>query len=182
MWCQSGHLFASFWGTFQGSKRAGDKNGTRKHPAQKRYHSGGRILLLFYVLFGHFGEDVVPKCVFVSMCLASVVLHRKCLDYTTPRTPIIRLKRCRVIQNQGFVNPGKVWKSDAPDYNPDVILETFGRQSLTLLCFMGCRFSVRFFLQFGSEWGRRGRSPWAPQTLLFQKILFLSFRSTKQRL
>ena len=98
--------------------------------------------LLGGLLFNPFWEDVLPKCVCVSMCLASIVLHRKCLDYRTPRTPIIRLKRCRVIQNQGFANPGKVWKSGTPDYNFDVVLETFGRKSLTFLCFMGCRFFV----------------------------------------
>ena len=128
---QLGNLFASFWSTFEGSKRRGDKNGTRKHPDHKRYHLGARMLLSFSVLFGLFGEDVLPKCVFVSMCLAGVVLYRICLDSWTPRTPIIRLKRCRVIQNQGFANPGKVWKSDPPDTHLDVILETFGHQSLT---------------------------------------------------
>ena len=46
----------------------------------------------------------------VSMCLAGVVLYRICLDSWTPRTPITRLKRCSVIQNQGFANLGKVWK------------------------------------------------------------------------
>ena len=138
------------WGTFEGSKRLGDKNGTRKHPAQKRYHSRSRIEFFGGVLLGPFWEDVVPKCVFVSMCLASVVLHRKCLDYRTPRTPIIRSKRCRVIQNQGFANLGKVRKSGPPDTHFDVILETFGRQSLTLLCFVGCLFFIRSFSESGT--------------------------------
>ena len=110
IWCQLGHLCASFWGTFAGSKRLADKNGTKKHPDQKRYQLGARIVLLFSLLLGLFLEDVLPKCVFVSMCLASVVLHRKCLDYRTPRTPIIKSKRCRVIQNQGFANLGTVGK------------------------------------------------------------------------
>ena len=76
------------------------------------------------------------------MCLAGVGLYRICLDSWTPRTPIIMLKRCRVVQNQDFANHGKVWKSDPQDTHVDVILETFGRQSLTLLCFMGCPFVV----------------------------------------
>ena len=100
------------------------------------------MLLFFGALLVHFGQDVVPKYVFVSVCLASVVLHRECLDCWIPRKPIITLKRCRVIQNQGFANLGKVWKSGPPDYHFDITLETFGRQSLIFLCFMGNRFFV----------------------------------------
>ena len=100
------------------------------------------MLLTFSVLFVHFWEHVLSKCVFVSMCLAGVVSYRICLNSWTPRTPIVKLKRCRVISNEGFANLGKVRKSGSPDYHFDVILETFGRQSLTFLCFMGCRFFV----------------------------------------
>ena len=181
MWCQLGHFVASFWGTFEGSERLGDKNGTRKHPAQKRYHSGGRILLSFSVLFGYFGEDVVPKCVFVSMCLASVVLHRKCLDYGTPRTLIIRLKRCRVFQNQGFANLEKVRKSCLPDYHFDVILGTFERQSLTFFAFFGVSFlcsiccAIREWVSHPKE--VTGGSP----NSSISKDSFQLFRSTKQQ-
>ncbi len=158
LWCQLGHLFASFWGTFEGSKRLGDQNATRKHPAQKRYHSRSRIVLFFGVLFGHVGEDVVPKCVFVSMCLASVVLHRKCLDYRTPRIPIIRLKRSRIVQNQGFANLGKVWKSDPPDTHFDVIFETFGRHNLTFLCFIGSSGKVYKMVLIAAFWKYRNKN------------------------
>ena len=72
IWCQLGHLFASFWSTFEGSKRLGDKKGTKKHPDQKRYHLGARIVLLFSLFFEPFWEDVLPKAVFLA-CVSQVL-------------------------------------------------------------------------------------------------------------
>ena len=70
--------------------------GTKMAPESIQLRKGttpGVECYFFGALLVHFGEDVVPKCVFVSVCLASVVLHRKCLDYWTPTTPIICLQR-----------------------------------------------------------------------------------------
>ncbi len=131
MWCQLGHLFASFWSTFDGSKRLGDQNGTRKHPGQKNVKFRPLEAPESYLLFSYFLERCPSKGCFLSMCFAGVVLYRICLDSWTPRTPIIRLKRCRVVQNQGFANLGKVRKSCPPDTHFDVIFETFGHQNLT---------------------------------------------------
>ena len=105
--------------------------GTKMAPESIQLRKGttpGVESYFHFLLFGPFLEDILPKCVFVSMCLAGVVLYRICLDSWTPRTPIIRLKRCRVVQNQGFANLGKVRKSGPPDVHFDVIVETFGRQ------------------------------------------------------
>ena len=137
-----GPLLASFLTIFEASKRLGDENGARKQPGQKNVKFRGLEAPEYYLPFSYFLERCPSKRCFLSMCFAGVVLYRICLDSWTPRTPIIRLKQCRVIQNQGFANLGKVWKSDPPDVHFDVILETFGLQSLTFLCFLGCRFFV----------------------------------------
>ena len=125
-----------------------------------------------YLPFSYFSERCPSKGCFLSMCFAGVVLYRICLDSWIPRSQIIRLKRCRVIQNQGFANLGKVWKSDPPDTHCDVILETFGRQSLTFLCFIGCLFFIRFFSESGTSRRRRRRSLGAPRNYYFKRFFF----------
>ena len=107
---------------------------------------------------------------FFSMCFAGVVFCGSCLNSRTPRTPLIRLRRCRVVQNQGLVNLGKVWKSHTPDTHFDVISETFDSQSLICLCFMGCLVSVRLFNKSGIREGRRGRSPGRPRNYNFKRF------------
>ena len=96
LWCQLGHLFASFWGTFDGSKRLADQNGTRKHPGQKNVKFRPLEAPESYLPFSYFLERCRSKGCFLSMCFAGVVLYRICLDSWTPRTPIIRPKHCRI--------------------------------------------------------------------------------------
>ena len=120
--------------------------------------------------FQYFLDKWRSKYCFFSMCFAGVVFHRICLNSWAPRTPIIKPKRRRVIQNQGFVNLGKVWKSSPSDVHFDVILETFGRQDLAFLSFMGCLFFVRLFNKSGTRSRRRRRSPGPPRNYNFKRF------------
>ena len=120
--------------------------------------------------FSYFLDKWRSKGSFFSMCFAGVVFHRICLNSWAPRTPIIKLKRSRVIQNQGFVNLGKVWKSSPSDVHFDVILETLGRQDLVFLSFMGCLFFVRLFNKSGTRSRRRRRSPGPPRNYNFKRF------------
>ena len=116
---------------------------------------------------------------FFRMCFAGVVFHRICLNSWAPRTPIIKPKRSRVIQNQGFVNFGKVWKSSPSDVHFDVILATFGRQDLAFLSFMGCLVFVRLFNKSGTRKARRRRSPEPLRNYNFKTFSFF-LKSTRQ--
>ena len=129
--------------------------------------------------FSYFLDKWRSKGSFFSMCFAGVVFHRICLNSWAPRTPIIKPKRSRVVQNQGFVNLGKVWTSSPSDIHFDVILETLGRQDLAFLSFMGCLFFLDFLLNPGlagdAEKGHRG----LPETTISKDSLCF-FKSTRQ--
>ena len=145
-----GCLLASFLTIFEALKRLGDENGARKQPGQKNVKFRGLEAPEYYLPFSYFFQRRPSKSCFFSMCLAGVVFYRICLDSWTPRTPIIRLKRSRVVQNQGFANLGKVRKSGPPDTHFDVIFETLRHQSSTFVCFIGCLFFIRFFGDSGT--------------------------------
>ena len=123
-----------------------------------------------YSSFSYFLDKWRSKGSFFGMCFAGVVFHRICLNSWAPRTPIIKPKCRRVIQNQGFVNLGKFWKSSPSDIHFDVILETFGCQDLAFLTFMGCLVFFRLFTKSGTRRGRRRRSPGAPRNYNFKRF------------
>ena len=125
-------------------------------------------------------ESNAPKGYFFSMCFEDFVFHRSCLDSWAPRTPIIKLKRCMVIQNQGFVNLGKIWKSSPSDVHFDVILKTFWRQSLVFLCVLwGVWFLFYFSVNPGLVRDAGGGHRGLPEITISKDSLLL-FRSTRQ--
>ena len=131
IWVLLGSFWASFWRPFGvqlGSETVwGPKRNQKVSRSEKgemrtpdRLESPPSLL--------YFLDKRRSESCFFNMCFAGAVFHRIHLNSWVPRTPIIKLKRCRAVQNQGFVNLGKVWKTSPSYVHFDVILETFGRQ------------------------------------------------------